>query len=920
MAAAIRQELLHCKSFTFSVAFITSSALAMLKPALLGFQGRGTIITSRYLDFNDPVTFRELRLLKNVDVYIHDDLDAGFHAKGYVFEKVDGVTAIVGSSNLTDKALVENREWNLKFSALPDGDIALQLQRLLKQQAEKCIPLSEEWIHQYEAERQPPKFPDPTRDPLPPRGRILPNPMQSEALDNIEKIRAAGNRRALVISATGTGKTILAALAVRAAKPKRMLFIAHRQQILEKAQSEFQRVLGCKDNELGLFVGKYKELDRRYVFASIQSLNSAGVLESIDPEAFDYVIVDEVHRSGAKSYVKLIETLQPKFLLGLTATPERTDGFNVFELFDYNVAYEIRLTKALEARMLVPFHYYGVTDYSFSGTDSVDEHTDLSRLVAEERVKYVLQMLRTYGHADGVCGLMFCSRKEEAAKLSEILNGSELNGRKLRTATLSGDDSIEHRNRTVQRLEDGELDYILTVDIFNEGVDIPAVNQIVMLRPTQSAIIFIQQLGRGLRKAKNKDHLRVIDFIGNYKNNYLIPLALMGEQGRKTGRIKRGVVATKGDNSIAGLSSINFDQIAEERILKSIDSAPLHHLKEVKKEILAMQDRLNRVPKLIDFALRDSIDPVTLANTTGSLKNYWDVLYKIGLRPTPPNEAQANFLYFFSKELLPGKRPHELLLMQGLLDHGELSSVEFETLLARKSLSQNPQLLESSYRVLDFSFYAKPIFGDTPPVQRDRDMLRLNDLFITCMKDETFAQDIRDIVETGLLISEQSFNNADTLIYEERYSRREIARLLNYSKDKSETFFGYAADQETMTIPIFVTYRKDHRFSEETSYGDEFLSHDLLKWYTRSRRRISTPEVKRILSGDYRLLLFAQRSKDDKEEFYYLGDVFTQSARQEKQASGQGGVDIVQIDLSLEVPLSDEMFRYFTANGEMIDA
>ena len=249
---------------------------------------------------------------------------------------------------------------------------------------------------------------------------------------------------------------------------------------------------------------------------------------------FDYILIDEVHKAGASSYQKVIEYFNPKFLMGMTATPERTDDFNIYALFDYNIAYEIRLQEALEEDMLCPFHYFGVTDIEYNG-ETIDDATILSKLVADERVNHILDKIEYYGFSgETVKGLMFCSRKEEAAKLSLVLNEKGL-----RTVALTGDDSQEERVLRINQLENGKLDYILTVDIFNEGIDIPCINQVVMLRQTQSSIIFIQQLGRGLRKHDTKDYVTIIDFIGNYKNNYLIPVALSGDQSQNKDNIRR---------------------------------------------------------------------------------------------------------------------------------------------------------------------------------------------------------------------------------------------------------------------------------------------------------------------------------------------------------------------------------------------
>ena len=395
--------------------------------------------------------------------------------------------------------------------------------------------------------------------------------MQEAALEEIQAVREAGRDKGLIISATGTGKTYLSAFDVRRFKPNRMLFIVHREQILKKAKSDFQRILGGIEEEFGILSGTNKQTNAKYLFATIQTISKEETLYQFDREAFDYILIDEVHKAGAASYHRVIDYFQPQFLMGMTATPERTDDFNIYELFDYNIAYEIRLQEALEEDMLCPFHYFGVTDLEYNG-EIIDDATILSKLVTEERVNHMLEKIQYYGFSgDTVKGLIFCSRKDEAQKLSIALNEKGF-----RTVALTGDDSQEEREHRVNQLENGVLDYILTVDIFNEGIDIPSINQVVMLRQTQSSIIFIQQLGRGLRKHDSKDFVTIIDFIGNYKNNYLIPIALSGDKSQNKDNVRRRTIDT---SYIKGVSTVNFEEIAKKQIFKSINNSKLTALK-----------------------------------------------------------------------------------------------------------------------------------------------------------------------------------------------------------------------------------------------------------------------------------------------------------------------------------------------------
>jgi HKD family nuclease len=449
MLRSLREELKRSDDFTFSVAFVSPRAIALLKQELIDFRGQGRIITSDYLGFNSPAAFAELlNLTKHgFDVRIHTA--NAFHPKGYIFRAPAGVTALVGSSNLTESALVTNHEWNLKVSAAEQSDLADQFSLLVERQLNDSTPLTNDWLESYRELYTPPaprlRHPSDARQP----DVITPNDMQREALRAIDDVRRQGKQRAIVISATGTGKTILSALDVRAMNPRRLLFVVHREQILDKTIEEYRRVLGGPETDFGKYSGNVKQPDRRYLFATVQSLSQPGALERFAPTEFDYVLIDETHRAGAASHQRILDHFDPTFLLGMTATPERTDGFNIFELFDYNVPYEIRLNRALEEDMLAPFHYYGVADVTYDdGTTTTDE-TELRLLVSPERVRHLIDAIDTYGQA-GIepRGLIFCSRKEEARGLSDALNSHTLRGRRLRTVALTGEDSIPAAKRS----------------------------------------------------------------------------------------------------------------------------------------------------------------------------------------------------------------------------------------------------------------------------------------------------------------------------------------------------------------------------------------------------------------------------------------------------------------------------------------
>ena len=539
----ILDEVQYCKSFTFAVAFIESGILNSLKTVLKDLNVQGRILTSTYLYFNKPQMFRELLKLPNVEIRVYEQNHGKFHAKGYLFQHEGYHSALVGSSNFTAGALKVNKEWNLLFTSHNNGKLTEDIASEIEEQWKGASKLTPEWIDEYEKKYKIQNKPaikvvsQSVDEDNSNYSIIKPNKMQKEALKNLQKLRLLRETKGLIISATGTGKTYLAALDVKNYNPKRFLFVAHREQILKKSLDSFHKVLGGdKKTNYGILSGNTKNTDAKYLFATVQTLSKAENLNQFKRDEFDYILIDEAHHVGSKIYGKLLDYFTPDFLLGMTATPERSDDKNIYELFDYNVPYEIRLQEALEEEMLVPFHYIGVSDYTYNG-EVIDDNTNLKYLVSEERVKYVVEQSKYYGYdGDVLHGLVFVSRKEEADEIAKLLTKNGYPAQ-----MLSGEDSQEQREQAIEKLKNGELTYLVTVDIFNEGIDIPFINQVIMMRKTESVIVFVQQLGRGLRKAQGKEYLTVIDFIGNYKNNYLIPVALTGDQSRTREGIREHV-------------------------------------------------------------------------------------------------------------------------------------------------------------------------------------------------------------------------------------------------------------------------------------------------------------------------------------------------------------------------------------------
>lgn len=919
MLRALRHEFRHATSFTFSVAFVSPRAIALLKQEFLDFDGVGRIVTSNYLGFNSPHAFSELLNLQNmgIDVRLHEQ--TAFHPKGYVFQRPDGITAILGSSNLTESALSTNHEWNLKVSAARDSDLAEQFANLLDQELFDSSELTQEWIDNYTLTYRPPPSYRPGSIATPDASntvalvpRVIPNTMQVDALRAIESVRESGKDRALVISATGTGKTILSALDVRSVNPKRLLFVAHREQILDRAISEFQRVLGAPSSDFGKLAGTTRQQDRRYVFATVQTLSQQHVLDSIDPSTFDYVLIDEVHRAGAASFSRVFEHFTPSFLLGMTATPERTDGQNIFEIFNYNVPYEIRLNSALELDMLAPFHYYGVADITFEDGLTTSDSTPLMRLVEADRVEHILAAIESYGQA-GIAprGLIFCSRNEEAQELSHQLNTRTLREVRLRTAALSGKDSIEERERVVEQLEAGELDYILTVDIFNERVDIPTVNQVIMLRQTQSSIVFVQQLGRGLRRAPGKEYLVVIDFIGNYANNYLIPIALFGDDSLNKESLRKNLIAAEEIGVIAGLSSVRFDRIAQERVLNSLATVKLDSFHNLKSAIEAVQRRVGRTPQLADFLRFESVDPVVLATKVG---NYPELLAKLKIRDLALTSAESRALSVISREFLSAKRPEELLLLRLLLEGEPVTEAAISRFFANAGSRSTAALVGSVVRSLTLEFNTaselKSFAVPGPAVVSTNGEVHITPQFADAYETSMpFKSSVDDLIETGLALIDSRYDVKLPFTPGRQYSRKDSSRLLNWSSNMYSTIYGYRVDAVTRTCPIFVTLHKSDEVSSSTAYEDELLDTQTMRYYTKSKRTMASPDVSPIITNAVDLHVFAKKDDAEGSDFYYLGKA--RSADPEQTTMRGSSLPVVRMLLHFDEPIQAALFDYF---------
>ena len=909
------QELQTCKRFYFAIAFITQSGLICLKECLKLLQEKnitGDILTTDYLYFNQPKALQELQQYPNLNIRIYTK--ENFHIKGYIFEQNDYYTLIVGSNNLTQTALKANKEWSLKINSLTNGALINNTLSQFQQMWQEAQPLTDIWLKQYATKYhslQKLKREFAAAQENISTNDIAPNKMQQEALKALEKLQQDNKHKALLISATGTGKTYLSAFAVKKANPKRLLFLAHREQILKQACKTFAKII--PDIQYGILSANHKDFHKPYLFATINMLNKEENLTQFAPTHFDYIIIDETHRAGASSYLKILNYFQPQFLLGMTATPERTDGFDIYQLFDHNIAYEIRLNQAMQENLLCPFHYFGITDITVDNQE-INDNSTFNDLTTDARVTHIINQSQYYGFSgERLRGLIFCSQIEEAQILSQKFNERGFN-----TISLSGKDSQETRTNAIHKLEQKErstgLDYIFTVDIMNEGIDIPAINQIIMLRPTKSAIIFVQQLGRGLRKYPQKDYVVILDFIGNYQNNFMIPIALSGDTSYNKDNIRHYVA--EGNRFIFGSSTIHFDKVARQKIYQAIDSAKLSDTALLKNEYLQLKQKLGKIPSIFDFSQFGSIDILKFLDKFKTYHNFlqkYDKDYTIRF-----NTIQEEILYFISYRFAKGKRIHELIALKLLLKNTSHLLTDIEQILTTKYHQEfTEQIKVSLIRNLTNLFTIsneQAKFSNCIFIKENDNDYIINDIFKSALQDEKFYFQINEILDFALeryqKYYQNKYKNTNLVLYQ-KYTYEEVCYLLNWpQKINPNAMAGYFYEKTTHTMPVFINYIAPDK--KRVDYTNEFLSNTLITAYSKSNRKLDSSDAKHIYNANEeqnKLYLFVRKPSEDKEakEFYFLGEIIAQG--NPEFAPKYNGFKILY---KLDTPVRADIFDYLT--------
>jgi len=952
--SAIESELRSLKKgdeFIFSVAFISMGGLShfLMEFAELKERGvKGKILTTDYQHFNDPKALKLLESLDNIELKMfltHGDID-GFHTKGYLFKNQGTYRYIIGSSNLTDSALMKNREWNTRVISTEKGEYSISVLsefHKMWEESKSYDEFYEEYEFEYEQIAKQRKIAREEEIVSLEKYRLQPNEMQKQFCKKLRAFQEDGENKALLISATGTGKTYASAFGVRDAikNPGKVLFLVHREQILKQARTSYQRVFGNK-YKMAIFSGNEKNLDEiksaDFVFAMVTMMTKEEYREKFEAEEFSTIVIDEVHHAATTSYGNIMNHFKPRFWLGMTATPDRPDGKDIYELFDHNIACDIRLQQAMEYDLLCPFRYYGITDLEIKknekDVETIDEKNcdEFCRLHIDERVKHIVNQIEYYGYSgERVKGLMFCRTLDEAKSLSQKLNTvKKPDGTYYRTLDLDGTSNEVARAEAISRLVDDKrsdnLDYILTCGIFNEGVDIPEVNQVVMLRPTESSIIFIQQLGRGLRKNYEKDYVVIIDFIGNYNKSYLIPKALSGDRSGSKETLRNYVA--EGTRLLPGCSSIHFERVIKERIYKNIDQTNINKVEDIKWEYKCLKNKLGRIPTYYDFDENNSIDMVCIFDNE-NLRSYHTFLkkyepdyeYKDSL-----SEVQEEMLQCISQKIADGKRIEELELLKRLLTYSKIYvsdyisqvSKEYNSDIDAKKINTVVKVLTNDYMptVKFKEKYKNSIF-----VNCENDELCLDEHLLSQLNNEVFLKLLRELIDYGIYrykkyVDLAKYKDTDFVLYQ-KYSKSDVCRLLNWEKNiNGQSIGGYFYDGNTKTLPIYITYRKDEDTVDTQKYKDRFEGNSQFVSTSKPNRHLASEthkkaskEVSYFYDKNTRIFLFLQKDKKD-TDYYFMGEMYIYGEPVEIYREETDDT-VLEFRYNFDVPAREDLYDYF---------
>lgn len=916
----IRENLRSCNKFCFSVSFIKKAGLVLLKKDIEAAVERGAIgriITSTYQNFTDIESLRIFNSIANLHgnfechldyESFHDEkyMSLGFHSKGYVFEFDNHTEIIVGSSNITRYALLKNVEWDLlvsedknncpifdqsicEFNRLWDNTEILDSE-IIGTYEQKLHYAIERWDMDYDVAKS----------------NVKPNYMQKTALKELNRYRAMGIGRAITVCSAGSGKTYLSAFDALNFNPNKLLYIVHESSILQKALETYQNVFGLEAGSYGMYTGKSKEIDAKFLFAT--NIIMSRDLELFAKDEFDYIVIDECHHAVADSYKRIIEYFEPEFLLGLTATPERMDNQDVLDLFDKNVPYELRLRDAIINDLVVPFHYYGIRDKLVDyGLPKGQERKLIAQLVCEEHAEFIHAEIEKHRQNGKLKALVFCRDISHCRQMSEAL------GEFYKTAYLTGKNTVGERMRAYNDLqsENTDLEVLCSVDILNEGVDIPGVNMVVFLRPTESSTVFIQQLGRGLRKYENKQYVTVLDFIGNsYKRSVQIAFAL-GSLSQNLVLEKRLMMSLVGDDfSALGLNEygveIHIDDLSKEEIISYLESENFNSISYMKQDYQNFKKYINSefYPRHMDYLNNDCAPDIGrfMSIKIGGKKTgcYYNFLCGIDEENLPSfSDEQVDLLKYLSS-LLPLVRPHEYAIVAALCNQDSYSMSKSDLLdyLGKEVFKITVDEYEHA---LKFMIKKGALsYGD-------------NVLSLNVAMDDQFKEHLMDLLEFGLTKYNSEYADIKDFILWHSYSMNQVQLKLLKDPDYNQKGTYYY----DKTIVIFASLKKDASIEERLNYKDKFLSADVFQW--ESENNIREKDLNSLLNSDH-ALVFVRKVSDEHGivmPFTFVGKgKLVNPRRQDKvdSSTGKSGVTYL-FDINMENELPDYLQYDFGLNG-----
>lgn len=931
--SSLVKEFNECESFIVSVAFINMSGITALLETLRELRDKGIkgkILTTDYLHFNEPKALMKLLEYNNLEVRVFTK--ENFHTKGYLFKKPAGYTLVVGSSNITQTALKKSKEWNLKITTLENGKLLRETISEFDAMWIEAESLTPEWIKNYSVLYEEKRIKNRKHKIVRlKQHKLIPNVMQKEAVRRLDALRKQKKDKALLISATGTGKTYLSAFDVRNFAPKKMLFLVHRDRLLDQAIESYKDVLG-EDIRVGKLSSNstIRDYEADYLFASMATMAKEEHRLKYRKDYFDYIIIDETHRAAADSYQKILSYFEPKFLLGMTATPELSDGRDIYGIYDNNIAYEIRLQQAMENDLLCPFHYFGISELKIDDVTYKDNMFKdvFSYLTSSERINHIIDNINYYGYSgDRVHGLIFCRRIEEADELSRLFNE-----RGYQTMVVSSKSDMIYQGKKLtidnaidlleQDEREGGLDYIFTVDMFNEGVDIPNVNQVVMLRPTDSPIVFVQQLGRGLRKADGKEYVVVLDFIGNYANNFMIPIALSGDRSYNKDNLRKYIL--EGTRVIPGCSTIHFNAIAKERIFNSINN--IKGVKKIIKESYKnLKFKLGHIPSMIDFYDNGEIDPLLILN---EYKSYFNFLKKVEeeYKDNSISDTEMATLEYLSKTVARGKRPHELIMLKYIVDLGYINRNSIVKELEEKyNLLPDGKSLASAISTLEGEFVSNELEKEKYShmdilIEKNDGFYERVTSFTERIRNLEFRKQLNDIIELGIRRYNDFYhsenNRREEFVLYQKYSRRDVCWLLNWEKDYSSTMYGMKRIKDD--VVVFVTYDKsstndDREYIDgKPDYADEFLkdSNQIFMWESQIGKGPESSYMQDVMESKNKHL-FIKKSDAEGTDFYYMGMFDIAEIKGSKKKDNNGKLrDISKVKFKLHDPVREDIRDY----------